>query len=161
LAEFGIAQARPMTPVDFSALSFDWGAYVPPNASVVSENRCHLLLRQAGLPVAEGELATDVNSARRIARDIGFPVVMKGISDAVTHRGAAGLLAVDLRSEQDVADAFQRLEARAAALPVNLDGIYVQRMVRGDAELLVAVFRDVMFGTMVSVGPGGGMTEYI
>jgi succinyl-CoA synthetase beta subunit len=128
---------------------------------VVSEDRCHALLRKAGLAVAPGELAADEASALRIAHRIGLPVVMKGIAAQVTHRAAAGLLAVDLRTEQDVVEAFRRLQARAGTLGVALDGVYVQKLMRGGVELLVSVFRDEMFGTLVSVGCGGGMTEFI
>jgi acetate---CoA ligase (ADP-forming) len=161
LAAFGAATARPARAAALPALEFDWRGQVPHDASVVSEDRCHAILRQAGMPVAPGELAADEASALRIAREIGLPVVMKGIAAQVTHRAAAGLLAVDLRTEPEVAEAFRRLQARAEAIGVTLDGVYVQKLARGGVELLVSVFRDDLFGTMVSVGSGGGMTELI
>jgi acetate---CoA ligase (ADP-forming) len=161
LASFGAARDRPRTPPDLDALAFDWPAEVPADVSVMSEDRCHALLRKAALRVAPGELATDEAAALRIARDIGSPVVMKGIAAQVTHRAAAGLLAVDLRTEQDVTDAFHRLQARAETIGVVLDGVYVQKLERGGVELLVSVFHDAMFGTLISVGSGGGMTELI
>lgn len=71
------------------------------------------------------------------------------------------LLAVDLRSKQEVTEAFRRLQARAAEIKVTLDGILVQKMARGGVELLASVFRDPLFGTMISVGSGGGMTEQL
>ncbi|MGH7267851.1 MAG: acetate--CoA ligase family protein, partial [Candidatus Rokuibacteriota bacterium] len=92
---------------------------------------------------------------------LGLPVVLKGISPSVTHRAAAGLLAADLHSAEAVAAAHRRLQARARELAVELDGIYVQKMHRGGTELLVAAFRDPVFGVMVSCGAGGGLTELI
>jgi len=88
-------------------------------------------------------------------------VALKGISPMVTHRGAAGLLAVDLRSAAAVLSSFRRLEDRARAMDIALDGIYVQKMQRGDVELLVSVFRDPIFGTMISCGSGGGLAELL
>jgi hypothetical protein len=79
----------------------------------------------------------------------------------VTHRAVAGLLAVDLRTAEEVAAACHRLAARARELDVKLDGLYVQRMVAGDVELLVSAFRDPVFGTMVTCGAGGGLTELL
>jgi hypothetical protein len=87
--------------------------------------------------------------------------VLKGITPAVTHRAAAGLLAVDLRTDAEVAGGFARLHERAAAIGVTLDGVYVQEMAKAGMELLVSVYRDALFGTMVSVGAGGGMTELL
>jgi hypothetical protein len=99
--------------------------------------------------------------AQRIAVELGLPVVLKGITPGITHRAAAGLLAVDLRTADDVAMGFQRLIDRAAALEVTLDGVLVQRMARGGTELLVAAFSDPVFGPMISVGAGGGLTELL
>jgi acyl-CoA synthetase (NDP forming) len=161
LAQFGAAQSLPRTPTGLVPLAFDWEGEVAAGETVVSEDRCHSMLRKAGLPVAAGELATDEAEALRIGHEIRLPVVMKGIAAQVTHRAAAGLLAVDLRSEQEVKEAYRRLQMRASAIGVVLDGIYVQAMAGGGVELLVSVFRDEMFGTFVSVGSGGGMTELI
>jgi hypothetical protein len=79
----------------------------------------------------------------------------------VTHRAAAGLLALDLRSEEDVRHAYRRLTGRAQQLRVELEGVYVQRMARGGLELLVSAFADPQFGVMVSCGAGGTLTEVL
>ena len=86
---------------------------------------------------------------------------MKGISSEVTHRAAAGLLALSLKSEHEVREQWARLQARAAGLGIALEGIYVQHMVDEGAELLVSAFRDPDFGVMLSLGAGGAMTELI
>jgi acetate---CoA ligase (ADP-forming) len=161
LAQFGASQSLPRAPAGLVPFAFDWEGEVAAEEVVISEDRCHGILRKAGLPVAAGALAVDEAEALRIGREIGLPVVMKGIAAQVTHRAAAGLLAVDLRSEQEMKEAYRRLQMRAAAVGVVLDGVYIQAMARGGVELLVSVFRDEMFGTLVSVGSGGGMTELI
>jgi acetyltransferase len=163
LAARGVATSRPPRPAVGARATFDWGAHVPasPGHLVVPEDRCHALLAAAGLPVAAGQLVRDETAAAEVAQSLGLPVVLKGISGSVTHRAAAGLLAVDLRSADEVGAAFRRLRDRAREIAVDLDGIYVQRLHRGGAELLVAAFRDPIFGVMVSCGSGGGLTELI
>ena len=143
--------------------AFDWPAHVPGRAGplVVSEDRCHRILEAAGLPVAAARLVQDAAAAVAAAEALGFPVVLKGISPSVTHRAAAGLLAVDLRTPPEVTAASHRLEARAREIGAALDGVYVQKMHRGGTELLLAAFRDPMYGVMVSCGSGGGLTELI
>jgi hypothetical protein len=111
--------------------------------------------------VAAGRLAGDPAEAVATAQALGFPVVLKGISPKVTHRAAAGLLAVDVRDGEEAAAACRRLEERGRQLGITLDGVYVQRMHRGGTELLLSAFRDPMFGVMVSCGSGGGLTELI
>ena len=158
----GLEEPRPgRAAVDPAA--FDWAAHVPAGTGprVVPEDRCHRLLAAAGLPVAAGRLAVDPADAVATAQTLGFPVVLKGISPRVTHRAAAGLLAVDVRDREEAAAACRRLEERARHLGIALDGMYVQAMHRGGTELLLAAFRDPMFGVMVSCGSGGGLTELI
>ncbi|PWS34534.1 hypothetical protein DFH01_23605 [Falsiroseomonas bella] len=148
-------------PAPVAPRGFDWTGLLPPalDGQIVPEHACHAILAAAGLPVPEGRLATAPGSAAAVARDIGFPVALKGISAQVTHRAAAGLLALDLRDETEVAAAEGSLRARAAEAAVTLDGLYVQRMRRGGAEVLVSAFRDPVFGPVVSVGAGGTLTE--
>ena len=162
LASTGLEEPGPgRAAVDPAA--FDWAAHVPAGTGprVVPEDRCHRLLAAAGLPVAAGRLAVDPADAVATAQTLGFPVVLKGISPRVTHRAAAGLLAVDVRDREEAAAACRRLQERARHLGIALDGMYVQAMHRGGTELLLAAFRDPMFGVMVSCGSGGGLTELI
>ena len=53
------------------------------------------------------------------------------------------------------------MQARADALTIPLEGVYVQHMVEEGVELLVSAFRDRDFGPMLSLGAGGAMTELI
>jgi acetate---CoA ligase (ADP-forming) len=113
------------------------------------------------LPVAKGRIATSADDAVRAAQEVGFPVAAKGISPAITHRAAAGLVALNLADADDVRATFARFGERAGARGVSLDGVWVQHMFAGNAELLVTAFRDREFGVMVGVGIGGGMTEIV
>jgi acetyltransferase len=163
LARYRSALSRPprVKPIELPA--FDWASFVPhPTAGmVISEPECHRILAAAGLPTAPGQLAASAGTAIAAAHAVGYPVAMKGISSAVTHRAAAGLLALGVSSDQEVSDVFRRLAEQAKGLGVSLDGLYVQRMVRGGLELLVSAFRDPVFGVMVSCGAGGNLTELI
>lgn len=163
LVRYGAALSRPPRPNRVEVPDFNWAAYVakPRPGLVISEHECHRILTAAGLPVAPGQLATSSLEAAQAADAVGYPVALKGISPAVTHRAAAGLLALDLRSDREVSDAYDRLMDRARDLEIELEGVYVQRMVRGSLELLVSAFRDPQFGVMVSCGAGGNLTELI
>ena len=128
---------------------------------VVSEHLAARILEAAGLPVAQGRLARTTEEAVRAASEVGYPVVLKGISPAITHRAAAGLVRLALEDDAGVAKADRAFRARAAALGVTLDGTFVQHMVAGNFELLVTAIRDPQFGVMVGCGMGGAMTEII
>jgi acyl-CoA synthetase (NDP forming) len=143
--------------------AFDWAAQVPNAApkTVISEHECHAILARAGLAVARGKLALSEDEAVATAREFGGRVVMKAISATVTHRAAAGLLALGVASADAVRETWRMLQARAAVQGVGLDGIYVQQHIEGGIELLVSALRDPDFGVFVSLGAGGGLTELI
>ncbi|MGH6896449.1 MAG: acetate--CoA ligase family protein [Geminicoccaceae bacterium] len=146
-----------------ASASFDWSAHIRARApgQVVSEHACHRILAAAGLPVAKGRFATSESEALMAARDLGFPLAMKGIAAGVTHRARMGLVALDLRSEDEVRARFVAQNARAAAAGAPLEGVYLQAMARPGMDILVSAFRDPVFGVMVSCGAGGGLAELI
>ncbi|MFC7399299.1 acetate--CoA ligase family protein [Chelatococcus sp. GCM10030263] len=151
-------ERRATAPVE----PLDWTSAGPVGeGTVISEHECHRLLAAAGIDVAKGRLATTAEEAATAAHAVGLPVAMKGISAAVTHRAAAGLVRLDLRSQAEVEAAYQSLTGRAAELGVSLDGVYVQTMIKGGIEIIVSAFRDPVFGVMVSCGAGGNLTEII
>lgn len=144
-----------------SPVSFNWGEFVPesrPNL-VVTEHDCHRLLAAFGLQTARGRLAVSEQDVLDAALAVSWPVALKAISPAVTHRAAAGLLALGVTSDDEARAEYRRLIDQAATLAVSLDGVYVQQMEDEGAELLVSAFRDSTFGVVVSCGAGGVMTE--
>jgi acyl-CoA synthetase (NDP forming) len=162
LARYRSALEEPLQGAASPPAAFDWGAYVPdPAPAVVGEHACHRILAAAGLPVPAGQLAATMDEALAAATAVGFPVALKGIAASVTHRAAAGLLALDLRTKADLQDAYRRLAGRAQQHRIELEGVYVQRMAEGGLELLVSAFRDPQFGVMVSCGAGGTLTEVL
>ncbi len=157
------ASVATLTATQTKLAAFDWAKEVP-NAkagTVISEHECHRILMKAGISVAKGRLVTSATEAVKAAQEVGYPVVMKGISEAITHRAAAGLVALNIASDADVTKTDALLRERAAAKGATLEGVYVQHMVSGGTEMLVSAIRDPVFGVTVSVGAGGVMTELL
>jgi acetate---CoA ligase (ADP-forming) len=163
LSRLAARSERPSAPAGKPAASVDWG--VPLLSSempiVISEDRCHAIMRRAGLPVADGRLVTSAAAAMDVATRLGFPVALKGISGRITHRAQAGMVILGAEDSDAARAAADSLFKRAEALRVRLEGVYVQKMETGPAELLVAALRDPLFGTMISCGSGGALAEVL
>jgi len=142
---------------------FDWEGHVPDAArgTTVSEYACHALLSEAQLAVAGGRLVQTAEEAGAAGAELGWPVAVKGMSRAVTHKFAAGLVRLGIGSADEAEEAARSVLARTSELGVEPEGVYVQHMVGGDAEILVSALRDPAFGVVVSVGAGGVLTELI
>jgi acetyl-CoA synthetase len=128
---------------------------VDPIDGEFGEAEAKRLLADGGVEVPHGAAALDLAGAVEVAREIGFPVALKLSSPALLHKTEAGALALDLRSEDDVRDAAERLLALPAAIGATL---LVERMAGVGIELIYAVRREGVVPALL-VGVGGIWAE--
>ena len=126
--------------------------------TTLSEHQGKMLLAEYGIPVTHEVLTTDVTDAVEAAGTIGYPVVLKGSSANLTHKTEANVVRIDLRSKNDVVEAYREIQEAARG---ELDGILVQEMVPGQRLLAVGLVRDDQFGPCVMFGLGGIYTEIL
>jgi acetyl-CoA synthetase (ADP-forming) len=120
------------------------------------------ILTHYGISVVKAELATDVDQAVRLARRIGWPVVLKVVSPQIIHKTDVGGVELDLRDETDVRRAWERI-ARTVGERVptaSIEGMLVQQMVEG-YEVIVGGKLDPQFGQTVMLGAGGIYAEVL
>lgn len=125
-------------------------------AQALDEIEAKALFSAYGIPVVQGDLAEDVEAAVAVARQLGFPVVMKGASREILHKSEAGLVMVDLHDEEAVRGCYRELMRRGEG---KLHGVLVERMISAMREFVVGLNRDVQFGPVVMFGLGGVLTE--
>ncbi|MGW2326235.1 acetate--CoA ligase family protein [Streptomyces sp. NPDC001700] len=127
----------------------------PPGSPPLDEWRGKRTLAEWGVPVPSGSVATSAESAAEAARDIGFPVVVKALSETIAHKSDVGGVRLGLSGEQQVREAV-------AAMAGLSDRFLVERMAEGAvAELIVGVHRDPQFGPALTLGAGGTMVELL
>ncbi len=119
-------------------------------------------LAAAGLPAPKGALAADPAEAAHHAAEIGFPVALKIVSPAASHKTEIGGVALGLADGEAVVRAARNIAARLeqAAPGAPLDGFLVQQMVAG-LEILVGVREDPQFGPFIVAGLGGVAVEVL
>ena len=124
--------------------------------SALSEYDSKQVLSACGIPTVNEVLAQDWKGIEKAASTIGFPVVLKVCSPAVTHKTESGLIEVDLRDESELERAYQRMKKQAQ----DIDGEFlIQEMVKGSREFVMGMTRDAQFGPCVMFGLGGIFTE--
>lgn len=127
-------------------------------AKTLSENQSKRLLAEYGIPITQEKTVTTEADAVAAADEIGYPVVLKGSGEALSHKTELNLIALDLRKADEVRDAYTQLTSNPEA-PVK--EVLVQQMVKGDRELVVGLTRDAQFGPCVMFGIGGIFTEIL
>ena len=123
----------------------------------LSEYDSKRVVASAGVAITREGLAGSRSEAVTLAEGFGFPVVLKGCSSTLTHKTEMGMVKLNLGNSSDVARAYDEiLEAG-----VELDGVLVQEMIKGDREFVIGLTRDPQFGPCVMFGLGGIFTEVL
>ncbi len=123
----------------------------------LSEYDSKKVIASAGVPVTREKLARSREEALRFAGEIGYPVVLKGCSADAAHKTEMGLVKLKLGGPDEVGAAYDEITGKG----LDLDGVLVQEMIRGDREFVIGMSRDPQFGPCVMFGIGGIFTEVI
>jgi acetyl coenzyme A synthetase (ADP forming)-like protein len=121
------------------------------------------VLRCYGIPVAPYRVASDVAEAVESAAELGYPVVLKAVSQDIVHKTEAGAVRVDLRDSEAVRDSFIQIAAvlDGADNAAREAGVLVQRMHDGGKETIVGMTIEPRFGPIVMFGLGGVYVEVL
>ncbi len=130
---------------------------------LLTEVEAKALLNASGVAVAQARLARTHEEAVALARDIGFPVVLKICSPDVIHKSDMGGVKLNLVSAEDVSRAFDDImRATTQGQPTaTVDGVSVQAMATAGIEVIVGLTSDPQFGPLVMFGLGGVSVEVL
>lgn len=126
----------------------------------LSESRSRLLVSEAGIPVSNWETADSTQEAVSLAKNLGFPVVVKLCGDEIAHKTERGLVRLNLNTEEAVEEAADELLSLVTADDGEVT-LLVSEQIRGNRELIVGLVRDEQFGPCVMLGIGGILAEVV
>ncbi len=113
------------------------------------------ILSEAGIPVVAEQLVSTLEETKAAALHIGFPVVVKGLMKAASHKTEFGLVHLGIDSPAGVELSFDKLQAA-----MNGKGkVLVQRQVKAEIEMMAGFVRDPQFGPCIMCGLGGILAE--
>jgi acyl-CoA synthetase (NDP forming) len=127
--------------------------------AALNEIESKTLLRLYGIPICPEEMVSDADEAARAARATGYPVVVKGVSGAASHKSELGLVTLGIADEAQLRASVARTSANAAAASIALDGYIVAKQITGGTETVLGVQRDREMGMAVMFGLGGVWVE--
>ena len=147
-AEIGAVRARPR------AEPLQRAAIIGSAVRMLDEPTGKALLAKHGLTVPKSRVVT-VSDVGDAADAIGYPVVVKAVSDTIAHKTEAGAVKLNLKDCASVIEA-------AKAMAHLSDQMLVEAMQTGVvAEMIVGVTRDPLFGPTLTFGSGGILVELL
>jgi acyl-CoA synthetase (NDP forming) len=146
-ADIGTAWQQPLaSPVLKLATTSD-------ASKTLDEAQAKQQLADHGVTIPPGKQLTTVPQAIQLAKQIGYPVVLKALGYA--HKTELNAVRLNLDSEAEVKHAATELFDMSKTL-------YLEAMVQSPvAELIVGITRDAQFGLVLTIGSGGILVEIL
>ena len=175
LAEAGIAGFR--TPESCADAIRAWRDWAPPAGTPqpdegrlaaarkalqaagdqLDEYRSGDVFEQLGVPRAASEIIREPGQKSRVP----FPAVAKILSPDILHKTDAGGVVLNIADATALKEAASGIleRVRSKHPDAKIEGILVQRMEKGLAELILGYKRDPQVGPVVVLGVGGVLAE--
>jgi acetyltransferase len=133
-------------------------------ASTLTELESKAILSAYGIPVNRTVAASTAQDAVMVAKEIGFPVLLKINSPDASYETESAGVRFHLDREEEVIKAFEEMTsaARSRRPEAHILGVTVQaEEKKPDLELFISVKRDRDFGPLISFGLGGVLTRVV
>lgn len=119
------------------------------------------LLTNYDIPVVKSVVAKTATDVPRLAKKIGFPVVMKILSKDIIHKTEVGGVRLNINSEAEAKQAFKDIMqvTKKNAPKAKIEGVFIAKQVKKRYELLIGSKQDAIFGPAIVFGLGGVAVE--
>ncbi len=124
--------------------------------SILPEDEAKNIFKTFDIPVVSELRGNNTDQVLVACEKIGYPVVLKGISEQISHKSEAGLVRVGLNNESQIISAMADMMANRN---IKLESFLVQPLIQGKREFVAGLFKDPQFGPVIVFGLGGIMTE--
>ena len=132
------------------------------NRTLLTELESKQVLEAYGIPSVDSRIATNEDDAVRIASEIGRTVVLKLYSEIITHKADVGGVKLNLRTENEVRQAYRSIEESVHQSSGAFLGVTVEPMIELDGyEIILGSSIDPQFGPILLFGAGGQLVEVI
>jgi acetyltransferase len=131
--------------------------------TLLTESESKQILAAYHIPIVQTGTAQSVDDAVRWAEQLGYPVVLKLLSNTITHKTDVGGVQLNLTDAEAVAWAYETIERNVNEKvgPGHFHGVTVQPMItlEGGYELIIGSSIDPQFGPVLVFGTGGQLVE--
>ncbi|MCE7741513.1 MAG: acetyl-CoA synthetase [Candidatus Heimdallarchaeota archaeon] len=128
--------------------------------TVLSYEESRNVLSFAGFPLNKMAFAKNLEECLNKAHEIGYPIVLKVVSEDVLHKSDSGGVKINIGSDEELKKAHEEMvESVKNFYPsAKITGFSIEEMVEG-VELLIGTNTDEQFGKMIAFGIGGIFVE--
>jgi len=125
------------------------------------EEEAARVLEAYNFPMLKSGLAQSVEEAVNISEQLGYPVVMKIVSDDIVHKFDVGGVMLDIKSKKEAELSYNEIIQNVTSNKpdARIRGVFVRKMIPPGEEVILGMKRDPTFGAVVMFGLGGIFVE--
>ena len=129
------------------------------NAALPDESLA--MVKLFGIAVTDYALVKTAEEAVEVSKEIGFPLVLKIVSQDVLHKSDIGGVVINLNNVEEVERNYNKvLENLKRIVPnARIGGVLIQKQLPEAVHLIVGGVYDEQFGPAVMFGLGGVFVE--
>lgn len=121
------------------------------------------IMLAAGMDVPPFKVARTIDEAVKAAEEVGYPVVMKVVSEDIVHKTDMGGVLLDIDDEKEVVEGYEAIirNCKRCAPKANIRGMEIAKMVQKGVEIIIGSTTDPSFGKVLMFGLGGIYVEVL
>ncbi|OLS23945.1 MAG: Succinyl-CoA ligase [ADP-forming] subunit alpha [Candidatus Heimdallarchaeota archaeon LC_2] len=129
----------------------------------LSQEDVEIILKEYGFKFPKSKIVSDGMGLIKAFKEIDSPVVLKMATKSITHKTDKGGVMVDVRTEDELLKAFDKIHKiyDMESVPDNDRAVLIQKYYAGGVEMALGVTVDVQFGPLIMVGSGGVLIEVL
>jgi acetyltransferase len=138
----------------------DAAEFIPADTeSMIQNEQWEKLVEAYGIKLPEQRISKRLDCAIEASNQIGYPVVMKLIAKNHSHKSDIGGVQINLRDDEEVKNAWRKINESAEKANAKMDGVVIQKMLNNGQEVIIGIKQDEQFGPLVLFGTGGTDVE--
>ncbi len=126
---------------------------------IINEFDSKEILKEIGIPIPNQKLVSTKEELIVVANEIGYPIVMKLITEDIAHKSEMGAVKLNIKNKEEAINAFNEL--------MNITSekekiISIQKMAEPPiTEIIIGMTTDPEFGPALMFGIGGLLVELL
>lgn len=119
------------------------------------------LCRSYEIPVCEWRFAENDDEAGSMAKELGFPIAMKVVTQQPEHKSSLGGVVLGLRNSKEVKSRYTKLmdSLKSEHADISILGAILQKQAATGFEVILSTFHDSQFGLCIMLGVGGILAQ--
>ena len=125
------------------------------------EEEAASVLQAYNFPLLKSGLAKTSEEAVMLSEQLGYPVVMKIMSNDIVHKFDVGGVILDIKSPKEAELSYNKIIDNIGKHKpdARIKGVFVRQMIPPGEEVILGMKRDPIFGAVIMFGLGGIFVE--